>query len=127
MNADQGERDPIEVVRARRIEVVDGNGRVRAVVGDLAEDGGEGEGGGAGSFGLTVLDAEARRRLWLALEPTGPLLVFDQDGNVALQAGVNDPTPDGLHTGAHLFLASAEGVPRTGWWIEDSSVRHERG
>ena len=118
MSGDQGENDPAEVVRARRIELVDSHGRVRAVVGELP--------GGAppGSFGLCVFDAEAEARVWLALEPSGPLLVFDQDGNIALQLGVNDAEPDGLHTGAHLFLASADGEPRVGWRIEGSSVRH---
>jgi hypothetical protein len=119
MSGDQGENDPVEVVRARRIELVDDHGRVRAVVGELAHD----EAGGEGSFGFGVFDTGARLRAWFALEPSGPLLVFDQEGNIALQLGVNDPEPDGLHPGAHLFLASADGEPRIGWRIEGSAAQ----
>lgn len=119
MSGETGEGAPVEVVRARRIELVDAQGTVRAVVGDLEEP----DVGGEGTFGFGVLDAASRLRVWLALGPSGPVLVFDQDGNVALELGISDPADDLRHPGAHFFLASAEGEPRIGWRIEGTSVR----
>ncbi len=119
MSGHQGENDPVEAIRARRVELVDEHGVVRAVVGDLTDD----DVGGPGTFGFGVLGTDGRMRVWLALDPSGPVLVFDQAGNVALQLGVSDPGTDLKHPGAHFFLASAEGEPRIGWRIEGTSVR----
>ncbi|MGH3369596.1 MAG: hypothetical protein ACRDPR_06315 [Nocardioidaceae bacterium] len=106
-----------DVLRARRFELVDGDGAVRAVLGRLP---------GPDDWpvlGLAVLDGEGRARAWLALDPTGPGLVFDNGGNAGLDMGVDDAVADDLRVGPYLYLAGPDGAPVVGWRVdEDGSV-----
>lgn len=105
------------VVRASRFEVVDGEGRVRAVFGLLDTVPGR-----PPDVGLTLLDADGRRRLWVAIEPTGPVVVVDQGGNAALELGVHDPGEDGSHVGAYIVVADRDGRPAAGWRVADDGT-----
>lgn len=102
-----------DVLQAKRFELVDGDGAVRAILGRLPgpED--------WPVVGLAVLDGEGRARVWLALQPTGPNLTFDRGGNTGLDMGVDDDTPDTLRVGPYLYLAGPDGAPAAGWRVDD--------
>ncbi|MDP9071875.1 MAG: hypothetical protein M3N68_11505 [Actinomycetota bacterium] len=102
---------PPEVVRARRFELVDAEGAVRAIVGDL--------GGGGGVFGVALVGRQGEARVWIELGEQGPALVFDQGGNDVVAVGVHDAVADALHVGAYLQLSHADGRPALGWRVED--------
>ena len=102
------------VVRATRFELVDTLGHVRAILGDLGSPDPE-----TTVLGLALLDGDGRQRVWLALDATGPNLVFDLAGNAVLTVGVNDPAPDALHVGAYLHVADIDGTAVLGWRVED--------
>lgn len=106
------------VVRVGRIEVVDADGKLRAVLGEVSRPTYD-----ASSFGLALFDAEGRRRLRLAVDDAGPVLVLDQGGNIGVELGVHDPELDAIHTGAYLLVADADGTEVAGWRVEaDGSV-----
>jgi hypothetical protein len=111
-----------DVARVRRVEVVDDEGRVRLILGEL---------GGLGPtlpvFGVAVVDAAGRHRSWLALDETGPALVFDQDGNGVVYLGVNDTGSDSVGPGPYFNLADPEGDPRIGWRVSPDGAVHEEG
>jgi len=110
---------PADVVQAHRFELVDRDGRVRAVIGELPNY----DDAGPAIIGVSLLDAEGRRRTFLSLDDTGPSLVFDLDGNNVLELGVNDPTADALTVGAYAFATDALGEPRVGIRVfEDGEV-----
>jgi hypothetical protein len=109
------------VARVRRVEVVDDEGRVRLILGEL---------GGLGPtlpvFGVAVVDAAGRHRSWLALDETGPALVFDQGGNGVIYLGVNDVGSGAVGPGPYFNLADPEGDPRVGWRVApDGAVQQE--
>lgn len=110
---------PEEVVRTRRIEVVDGHGRPRVVIGDLRPDAGETGDAGDAMFGIALLDDQGRHRAWLGLHPHGAGLTFDRGGNAALELGVDDPHPEVVTPGAYLHLADGEGRPAFGCRVDD--------
>jgi hypothetical protein len=101
-----------EVLRARRFELVDGTGAVRAVLGELST-------GGGAAFGLALVGVSGRPRVWIEVGDQGPALVFDRDGNAVLQLGVDDPAADALHVGAYLHLSDEQGRPALRWRVED--------
>ncbi|HZQ29361.1 MAG TPA: hypothetical protein VFA94_16820 [Acidimicrobiales bacterium] len=102
------------VVRATRFELVDADGHVRAVLGDLGSPDPE-----LAVVGFAMVDVDGRQRVWIALDATGPNMVFDLGGNAVLTFGVNDPAPDALHVGAYLHVSNASGTNVLGWRIED--------
>jgi hypothetical protein len=102
---------PLEVVRARRFELVDVDGVVRALLGDLGPRPGE-------VFGLVLLDPHGRARLRIELGPTGPALVLDQDGNDVIELAVHDVVADALRPGSHLRLSDRHGRPALAWHVE---------
>jgi hypothetical protein len=107
---------PDDVVRARRFEVVDANGVVRVVLGDLAHSRG-------GVFGIALLGSQGQPRVWIEVDGRGPALVFDQGGNDVVELGVDDPVADALHVGAYLHLSGPDGRPAVSWRVEeDGSV-----
>jgi hypothetical protein len=107
------------LVRARRIEIVDSDGRVRAVLGDLPGP----PGPAPGSFGIELLDPGGRPRLWVALEPLGPAIALDVDGNIGVQIGVTDDVGDAAGAAAYVVVADARGAARRGWRVDaDGSV-----
>jgi hypothetical protein len=55
----------------------------------------------------------------VALDGTGPNMVFDHGGNAALTFGVNDPAPDALHVGPYLWASDLDGTTVLGWRVED--------
>jgi hypothetical protein len=115
-SAEEGISDwPTDVVRTRRLEIVDVVGRVRVVVGDI---------GGAtpGVFGIAVLDEAGQHRAWLALHDTGPALVFDHEGNNVIHLGVEDARSDALHHGATFHLSDDDGRPVYSWWVEQDGT-----
>ena len=106
--------DDEQVVRARRLEILDGAGRVRAIVGEL-----DSTGAPSPNFGLVLLDDRGQQRAWLSLGQQGPVLAFDESGNAAVEVGVNDAGSDALHVGAYLVLSDRTGGLSIGWWVEE--------
>jgi hypothetical protein len=76
-----------EALSARRFELVDASGRVRAVLGNLSDS------LSVWAPGIALLDEEGHERLSLMLGSTGPLLSFADAGVTALELGVLDRTP----------------------------------
>lgn len=112
---------PVEVVRARRFELVDADGAVRAVLGDLGAGRGE-------VFGLALLGAQGWARVRIELGPLGPTVALDQDGNDVIALGVHDAVADALRPGAHLQLSDRHGRPVLGWQVEaDGSMTVRTG
>jgi hypothetical protein len=110
-------------VRANRFELVDADGHIRAVLGDLGSPD-----PGMPVVGFALLDADGRQRAWVALDATGPNMVFDLGGNAVLTFGVNDAAPDALHVGAYLHVSDVGGTNVLGWRIEaDGSVSMRLG
>lgn len=120
--ADMDEQAAGGVVRASRFEVVDGEGRVRAVLGMLDTVPGRDP-----DVGLVLLDQQGRRRLWVAIEPTGPVVVVDQDGNIAVELGVHDVIDEAGHVGAYLVVADRDGRAVAGWRVEDDGTVTDLG
>jgi hypothetical protein len=110
---DEEPASPAPTVRATRMEIVDPAGRVRLLVGNLGP-----QTESDGPYGVAVLDPHGRQRIWVALHETGPALAVDQQGNVAIQLGVDDETADAMHVGAYLHLADSRGVPVASWRVE---------
>ena len=104
---------PLEVVRARIFELVDAQGAVRAIVGQL------GAGRGDGALGVALVSGQGEARVWIELGEHGPALVFDQGGNDVVALGVHDAAADALHVGAYLQLSHPVGRPAVGWRVED--------
>jgi hypothetical protein len=110
-------------VRTTRLEVVDLDCRVRAVLGPLDTPDPD-----RPVFGLALLDDRGQQRVWLTMDGTGPSLVFDVFGNNAIALGVNDRTNDALHVGAYLHVTDLDGTPVLGWQVdEDGSVLARQG
>jgi hypothetical protein len=104
----RGRHDRVpEVQSARRIELVDASGRVRAVLGNLSDS------ASAWFPGLALLDEDGHERLSLMLGATGPLLSFAEAGNVAVELGVHDrANPETLTPGPFLVLCDRTGAVR---------------
>jgi hypothetical protein len=108
------------VVRTQRLELVDDEGRVRIVVGNLApaeED--------RYSPGVSLRSAEGDERITLALGDDGPALRFTLAGDDALLVGVDDPSPDTTTTGPYLELLGRSGRVALGWRVSDDGVAWE--
>lgn len=98
---------PPDVVQAHRFELLDRQGRVRAVIGELPSYIEDGE----PIIGISLLDTKGRRRTYLSLDDEGPSLAFDFDENNVLQIGVSDPVGDAQKPGAYGLATDARGVP----------------
>lgn len=72
-----------EVVRTRRLEIVDGKGNVRVVAGFL----GTGEGP---IFGVAVRDGHGRDRVWVLHSQLGAEVGLDFDGDTVAALTVSD-------------------------------------
>lgn len=106
-----------QALAAERVEVVDADGRVRLVLGDIGHPDRPGE-----VYGIALLGPDGRQRAWLALDPTGPVLGLDRHGNAVLELGVDDGTGEVLTTGAYLHLADGDGRPVLGWRVDDDGT-----
>jgi len=104
------------IIRTRRIEVVDGDGRTRAVVGDLS-----GAAQPEAVFGVALVDRSGRHRVWLSLDDNGAALGFDRAGNAVLELGVDDGG-ESVRTGAYIQLSDLEGRPSLGWRVDDDGA-----
>lgn len=109
-----------KLVRTERLELVDRQGRVRAVLGNLA---GAAE---PGDYypGLALRSPEGGDRATLVVHDTGPLLGFTLEGNDALVLGVDDPASAEVRgeTGPYVEL-----VGRTGTWrASERGIEEER-
>jgi hypothetical protein len=96
-----------EVLSARRFEVVDTEGRVRAVVGNLS--------GSSSEWypGVALLDEDGHERVSLMLGASGPLLTFAEAGNVALELGVFDEAdPESVAPGPCVVVCDRSGTAR---------------
>lgn len=103
---------PADVVRARRFELVDDAGQVRAVLGNLARD------GDADYWpGLVLRSTAGRDRVWLMVQHLGPELAFDAGGNSVAILEVHDPGNEGSAPGVGLTLCDADGAPVLGWHV----------
>jgi hypothetical protein len=105
------------VLQAERVEVVDGEGRVRLVLGDVGNPDRPGE-----VYGVAIVDTDGRRRAWLALDDSGAALVFDRTGNAVVELGVDDGTGEAIVTGAYLHLSDIDGRPAIGWRVDDDGA-----
>ena len=103
---------PTEVVRARRFELVDDAGQVRAILGNLACDS-----HAAYWPSLTLRNAQGRDRVWLAVHEAGPQLSFDLGGNTVAILEVHDPQAGSSAPGVHLTVCDADGAPVFGWHV----------
>ena len=103
---------PAEFVRARRFELVDDAGQVRAVLGNLAHDS-----HAAYWPSLTLRNAHGRDRVWLAVHDFGPQLAFDLGGNTVAILQVDDPQAGSSEPGVHLTVCDADGAPVFGWHV----------
>lgn len=107
---DEPDASSTRSIRAHRFELIDGRGRVRAVLGDV---------GGPDSYvpGLALLDGLGHQRACLALFPHGPSLAFVVGGNDVLNIGVMDgeAASDDLSEHdptAYIVLSDGLGSPR---------------
>lgn len=99
------------VYRGSRFEVVDEDGRVRAVLGQLGEPTSD----SASAFGVALFSREGSVRLALSLRDTGPHLFFGANGNTVMELGVNDDVPDTFRIRPFLMLNDLDGAPVVGW------------
>src|SRR5688572_30612052 len=96
-----------QVLSARRFELVDGVGRVRAVLGNLAGSGAE------WNPGIALLDEDGHERVSLLLTDAGPILSFAEGGNVVFEQGVFDRE----HPGAGPFLVLCDRAGQPSWGV----------
>lgn len=93
-------------VIGQRFELVDPQGRVRAVVGDASGEADE------WIPGLSLLDEEGRLRATLLVCRGGAVLSFIAEGNVVAELGVGD-SPAAFEPGPYVVLCDANGA--TAW------------
>jgi len=105
------------VHRAERFEVVDREGRVRAVLGLLerAEPTGQ-------IVGVELRDAAERARATLAVGEDGSWMLLELAGNARIVLGVNDPESDAVDARAFLYLCDTDGRPVAGWRVNDEGA-----
>lgn len=102
--------DDTEVVRARRFELIDGSGRVRAVLGSTPRRGDQEE-----VFGLELFDSHRSARAWLSHEERfGAQLAFAISGNQVLIIGTSDLEAD-IPAGARVTVCDLEGASVIDW------------
>jgi hypothetical protein len=104
-----------DVLRARRIELIDAEGRPRLLLGDLGRWPGGGE-----LIGVSLRDEHGHERLLLGLDALGPSLAFVEEGNVVLHLAVDDAAPGG---GASLSVADNQGRPLARLWLDHGELR----
>jgi hypothetical protein len=100
----------LPLVRAERVEVVDGKGRPRVVIGALGR-------ATAGTVGVGIYDRRASERITLALGEAGPILGFSLDGTGALLLGVDDFDTAAVDPGPYVEILTSEGDVAVGWRV----------
>lgn len=115
---EQGER----VVQARRVELVDAEGRVRGLLGELPTPDPHGE-----VFGLSLLTESGSPRVTIGVDDDGGWVVLELDGNILIQLGVNEVDSDAVDTRAVVHISDAGGTPLIRWRVaDDGSLVEER-
>lgn len=111
----------VPLLRVQRLEVVDGEGRLLVVIGDIG-------GGRLEQAGIAVYDQQPSERATLAVDECGPSLSFSLRGDDALVIGVDDPETHAMHPGPFLELLSRDGEVARGWRVDDETgaVHSER-
>ncbi|MHB8665654.1 MAG: hypothetical protein ACYDH6_23470 [Acidimicrobiales bacterium] len=101
---------PEDLIRTRRLEVVDSGGRLRAVLGDRAE-------GPLGQsvFGLGLVGVDGTEWVSLTTDAAGTCLSFARAGNEVTVMRVEISDEDG--SGSYLLLLDPNGDPTFGWRI----------
>ena len=128
-----------EVVRVRRLEIVDDSNRVRVEIGELAAPGTHDITG----FGITLRGPNGSVRADLTEDASGARLAFLSSGDPALELGVEDaqtlmldrggddlvylpagsPGNEVMQSGPYVILHAADGVPVLSWRVDpDGSV-----
>lgn len=128
-----------EVVRARRIEILDDSDRVRVEIGQLGSPGIHGIAG----FGITLRGPNGSVRADLTEDASGARLAFLSSGDPALEMGAEDaetlmldrggddlvylpagsPGNEVMQSGPYVILHAADGVPALSWRVDpDGSV-----
>lgn len=112
-----GEEEHDDVVRARRVEIVDEAGRVRAVLGEI-------EGGHVDppTIGLGLYTEAGERRASIAMDESGAWVVLELAGNALVQLGVNEVESDAFDTRAFIHLSAADGSPLVRWRVADDGT-----
>lgn len=104
---------PSAVVRARRFELLDDLGEVRAVLGNLAWE--------ADTDywpGLVLRDPGGRDRVCLMVHDMGPELEFNAEGSTVLLLGVHDLDSEAVAPGSHLKLCDSSGAVVAEWRVD---------
>ncbi|MEX2548445.1 MAG: hypothetical protein WD830_11775 [Chloroflexota bacterium] len=111
--------EAVDVVRARRFEVVDADDRLRAVFGELATVESANE-----MFGIELFDRAGSARAWLLDEAgVGVQLVFAIGGNQVLVVEATDDTPHVTVPGVAVLLCDGSGAPVMAWRVSsDGSI-----
>lgn len=111
------------VVRAERFELVDRQGRVRAVLGTLASDE-----AGHDVVGLELRDGSGSARAWLAFEDGwGTQLCFAEGGNQVLLVDLVEDTAAAAAPGPAIRLCDATGEPVVEWRVTGAGEVLTRG
>lgn len=109
-------RQPIgDVVRARRVELVDAEGRLRGVLGEVQP---------ARAHAAPVVGAEfylpdGEPRVSIGMQEGRAWVTIEMGGNIRIHAGVNDATTEAVDETAYLYLNDADGAPLLGWRVTD--------
>lgn len=110
--------DTAESVRARRFEVVDDDGQVRAVFGLLPSLPPV-----SSVAGVEVRDASGRLTATVAVGDAESWVLLALGGNALVHVGVNDYRSDAVDARAFLFVCDDDGTPVAGWRVmDDGSV-----
>jgi len=104
--------DGAERLRVRRLEVVDDDGRVRVVVGELEDPLRDDP-----VFGITVLDATGHPRVSAGLAPDGAWLALEVEGNAVVVLGATEAGADPIEPHSYLVLSDRRGLPGIGWRV----------
>ena len=102
--SDQHEPETAEVLQCSRIEVVDDDGQVRIVLGNIAV---------SDDFepGIAILDENGSERISIALFAQGPQLSIAADGTGVIDLFVSDRGPETGIGSANLVVADGTGRP----------------
>lgn len=105
-----GNEEIRSVIRARRLEILDEEDRVRTAIG-IRDD------GGSEYVGLQVFDADGSARAWLLDVPgDGIQLSFAVAGNQILVVSANDEGGE-LDAGASVTLCDRDGQQALSWHV----------
>ncbi len=111
------------VVRAHRVEIVDADGRLRGVLGEIEPARHRRD----SVIGLEIYTRSGEPRFSVALRGGRAWMMFELGGNARLQAGVNDETTEAVDERAFVYVLDPDGLPLAGWRVADDGtlIEHE--